>query len=554
MNTKRLSAFGIVILLAFSFLAAQGYAQNVTHTPWQVYEGAAPLAYKTTGEEPPEVVFRKVFDEYEDRIPGENADWKLAGVDRDGEVYHSFERMPTCGTQVEFVYFQTVVDIPPGYTVDDFEISYETANDAARTYFFKGGESRGRYNKDADLIRAVSANQATDLKDQVGPGKNRVVIAAFNQCHGGEVLGIKLTANGTELAQTEAVDSGSSAGESECFRLRATATDDQYLSYIESRIEANGRTPARLLSSRESGEYVPLHVALVDVAPGKTALKALNYPRPEGADVAGKEPFLISADNGQMWIEYLPKERAGRGHMAQIGALGRGGSPGQTTSFESAWDPKTGWHLRHQSSYAKLHPTSDPSYSKEDATWIKDSCAETENATISAGKAFNMLAYSINAGTAQEKSHGEIQYHLGYHPSKVNSGKAPVKILTELGTDSKLFDITPVKVAPMTYAFRVDNYPAPEGVDTSGETAYLLNEGGNVSVQYVSEGESDVRSQFVDMSPLYASADAAQFRSFESKAQPGSFLRHQNYNVYVQKPDGSDLFKQDATWRIEDAE
>lgn len=506
-------------------------------------------------------MFRTAFDKFRpnlDRAMSNAGGWKPAPV-ANGVVNYAFDKPVNCAQDVHFVYFETQVEIPKGYTVENFTVSYGEANDAARIYFFNDANPNGKFTAAADLIRAVSANQQVNLREDVVPGTNRIVVAAFNQCSGGHVKGINLAINGNKIVA--GAPAAPAAGGSDCFQLKATSVDGtpaqtaHYLAYIARNIEASGRAPLRVGDPKASAETVPLQLSLVDVGSGMKALKANNYPNPNNVDVAGKQPLVISADNGQMWIEYRPTTSADPGFITKIAPLGSGGN----ASFESKWAKTNGWYLRNQKSYGKLHPTSNPEYNKGDATWTMEACASLAVAPALPQQMY-LFTYSVVGNIRPEgKMDRSKEYFLKPEGDgvKIVQGQPEKLIVEKLPNGNfKLKTSQNLYMGFVKKAFGSLQYVGVFG-DAAGAEEFIADP---ATIGVCDQGQQPTKD-----TPCLTQSEAGGFVSLKavSKEKEGYMLRHESYNVGLVAPSQFSHVKGnvayntllgDTSWRFEKAD
>jgi len=351
-------------------------------------------------------------------------------------------------------------------------------------------------------------------------------------------------------------------GESGCFMLKAPTVDGapangaQYLGISKRNIEASGRAPARV--GAPSADSVPLHLNMIPVDNGMTALKVLNYPAPAGLDVTGKSPLVISADNGQMWVEFRATDKAERAYMTQIAPLGKGGS-GNNVSFESKWPKTNGWYLRNQKSYGKLHPTSNPAYNKEDATWLMEPCASLAVVPPLPQQMY-LFTYSV-VGNIRPEGNMDLTQEFFLKPvgnaAKIVKGDPETLIVEKLPNGN--FKLKTSQELYLGFVKEVSGSLQYVGVfgDAAGAEVFTAEA---ATIGVCSQGQQPT----TDM-PCLTPADAQGFVSlkpaFTEKA--GYLLRHENYAVGLIAPDQFSQVKGnvayntllgDTSWRFEKAD
>jgi non-reducing end alpha-L-arabinofuranosidase len=81
-------------------------------------------------------------------------------------------------------------------------------------------------------------------------------------------------------------------------------------------------------------------------------------------------------------------------------------------------------------------------------------------------------------------------------------------------------------------------------------TRYISHSGSTVSTQVVSSSSSSTAKSNASWIVRAGLANSS-CRSFESRDTPGSFLRHQNFQLFLHANDGSSLFASDATFCVQ---
>lgn len=153
---------------------------------------------------------------------------------------------------------------------------------------------------------------------------------------------------------------------------------------------------------------------------------------------------------------------------------------------------------------------------------------------------FKVNAFSVNEGQ------GKGVYFFGYE----NADKTTGKIVSSANPDATILQIKKVDLGSNTYAFKVENYPG-NGV---GKNAYLVaKDDYSVKIEMVEDraGVTSLGAQFISIPAFTKAAGSEQFLSFESKLKSGHFLRHTGYVLKIDPKHPSELYKQDASWKIE---
>lgn len=193
---RRIKLFTVFMALFIILGATKAYSQ-ISVSPWKMHEGNEGV-----------IEFRNEYNgdprAYEKMtIPGKNDNgWKDAPKDANGNVYFDRSSTVRCLQQLDFTYFQTIVNIPANTTINEFRVSYDKADDGARIYFFNSKFPYGTCEPYADLIISKSRNNvgSVNLKDKIAPGENRVVIVQFDDCADrNSVHNIHISINGSEI-------------------------------------------------------------------------------------------------------------------------------------------------------------------------------------------------------------------------------------------------------------------------------------------------------------------------------------------------------------------
>ncbi|KAJ7764167.1 alpha-L-arabinofuranosidase [Mycena maculata] len=78
-------------------------------------------------------------------------------------------------------------------------------------------------------------------------------------------------------------------------------------------------------------------------------------------------------------------------------------------------------------------------------------------------------------------------------------------------------------------------------------TRYIAHTGATVNTQVVSSNDTNALKLSASWNVVAGLASSACV-SFESRDTPGSFIRHSDFQLFVNATDGSKLFREDATW------
>ncbi|NVK53753.1 MAG: T9SS type A sorting domain-containing protein [Flavobacteriaceae bacterium] len=175
--------------LIFLFFSSTLLAQ-VTISPWRMNKGGGIIYYSISHHGDP-IAYSKA------NIPDTNASgWTSAPTNSNGEIHYSVRSILTsCLNQLDFTYFETYIDIPTGFIVNDLNVAFSAADDGARAYIFNSDHPNGAFIGQIKLgQQPVTANYASLAK---AGERNRLVIVQFDDCPSGNNLtGAQVKVNG----------------------------------------------------------------------------------------------------------------------------------------------------------------------------------------------------------------------------------------------------------------------------------------------------------------------------------------------------------------------
>ncbi len=159
------------------------------------------------------------------------------------------------------------------------------------------------------------------------------------------------------------------------------------------------------------------------------------------------------------------------------------------------------------------------------------------SASVDLPKKFKVLAYSVNEGKTDKDAYWFA----------LNNGDSRGRILSQakLGSNAKWMEIQSVDLGDDLYAFKVTN---------AGTDMYLTaRDNKEVHVEKADGGQIPEGAKFKSVTPLTSAPGAKErnFRSFQSVKFNNHYLRHSGFAMFVHTSNGSELFKQDASWLIE---
>ncbi len=158
-------------------------------------------------------------------------------------------------------------------------------------------------------------------------------------------------------------------------------------------------------------------------------------------------------------------------------------------------------------------------------------------ATVDLPSKFKVLAYSVNEGKGDKDA-----YWFGLNN---NDSRGRILSQAKLGSDAKWMEIQSIDLGNDTYAFKVTN---------AGADMYLTaRDNKEVHVDNAAGGQIPEGAKFRSVSPMTSAPGAQElnFRSFQSVKFADHYLRHSGFVMFVTTSNGSELFKQDASWLIE---
>lgn len=184
----------VSFLVALVGFAAPSSAQaTISRTPWQMYRNpiVAPVPDYGTHGDPREYSHAPAIPAVDANHPPVNGNggWIPAPNGSTigfGDGNASRLRGYTCRQALDFTFFQTIVTIPVGTTVNEFKIEFSGMDDGSRITIFNSQYSAGLVIEGSYVY--LGRTGTTNLKDYVVPGQNRVVITQVDDCAVGNNL------------------------------------------------------------------------------------------------------------------------------------------------------------------------------------------------------------------------------------------------------------------------------------------------------------------------------------------------------------------------------
>jgi hypothetical protein len=205
------ASVGIVASLAGFTGTAAADGPAITRTPWEMYVPPAPYGSLGFG-----LAYHGAPSAYQfASIPAiGDAGWQPAPdpdvIGFDGRVagYGGGEASRLygypCLEAVDYTYFQTVVGVPTGGTVDTFTVDFAGIDDGARITIFNSAYPAGIVVPGSYVY--LGGSGTADLADYVTTGQNRVVVTQVDDCAVGNILSeASIVLNGTVVPQVSYV-------------------------------------------------------------------------------------------------------------------------------------------------------------------------------------------------------------------------------------------------------------------------------------------------------------------------------------------------------------
>jgi len=182
--TKNLSLF-----IALFFTCNLVFSQ-VTISPWKMHYGVGAINYSVSHHGDPAAYSQA-------NIPSEtDSRWIAAPTNANGEIHYAVTSILSyCERQLDFTYFETFINIPSGFIVNDLNVTFSAADDGARAYIFNSNHPGGTFIGQIKLGQTpVTANYASLSK---AGETNRLVIVQFDDCPtGNNLTGAQVKVNG----------------------------------------------------------------------------------------------------------------------------------------------------------------------------------------------------------------------------------------------------------------------------------------------------------------------------------------------------------------------
>ena len=172
----------LLLLIAWNPIPAFSQSDaGIVRTPWEMNRGGDIIDLGTVLPSHGHPTLYTYMN-----IPAVNdAGWGAPPLDADGNIFLSETSAlvgRTCLAWADFTYFQTLVTIPDGFSVSQFEVRFQQVDDGARVYVFNSAHPTGAFIEGGD-ITLDGPPTTTDLSSLIVVGEtNRVVIVQVDDC------------------------------------------------------------------------------------------------------------------------------------------------------------------------------------------------------------------------------------------------------------------------------------------------------------------------------------------------------------------------------------
>jgi hypothetical protein len=179
----------LMLIVMLSLCSFQLSAQGIIQSQWQKHEGEGKIVLKTNFLGDP-AAYSKA------KIPAlKDTKWETLpngiNINQQNSTVKGLE-------EVNFTYFQTIVDIPASTKINTFTVTFGQIDDGARAYIFNSKYPNGTFHEGAEFILRKTTTAIADFHEKVVAGEaNRIVIVQFdNQMVGNTIKQVDLIING----------------------------------------------------------------------------------------------------------------------------------------------------------------------------------------------------------------------------------------------------------------------------------------------------------------------------------------------------------------------
>lgn len=198
---------------------------------------------------------------------------------------------------------------------------------------------------------------------------------------------------------------------------------------------------------------------------------------------------------------------------------------------------KTGNHLCVSTATANKRDGGSGTWKVQIIGASKNTPVEKTKASVELPSKFKVLAYSVGEGKGDKDAY--------WFALNNNDSRGRILSQAKLGSNAKWMEIQRIDLGNNIYAFKVTN---------AGDDMYLTaRDNKEVHVEKAPGGNIPEGAKFKSVSPLTSApgANDLNFRSFQSVKFANHYLRHAGFAMFVHTSNGTELFKQDASWLIE---
>lgn len=249
---------GILLMMVATLSTVAQEAASIERTPWQMHNGYGiiPLHEQMPSHGHPNLY------EYKQVPPQTDPGWGDPPLDAEGNISFSQPSVlpnGSCFNQADFTYFQTLINVPAGTEVTEFEVRFAVVDDGARAYIYNSQYPEGVYQPGTDIFLGGPPNSA-NLAEYVVPGEvNRVVIVQVDDCpRENNLRNAQLYVNGTVAAENPAIAPRTAAPLDLCLTNVAEAADYTLVYRLDIPVESDynaNPVPYAVDNSARIGEY-----------------------------------------------------------------------------------------------------------------------------------------------------------------------------------------------------------------------------------------------------------------------------------------------------------
>lgn len=173
----------LISSLTFWIMLSNSFAQDISMTKWRMHEGNEKIISQALSHHGDEKAYEFMG------IPDFNdTGWKEAPNDKGMIKFGggTASKITRELQQIDFTYFETILDVPQNTSINKLEISFGQVDDGARAYIFNSKYPNGAYK---EQIKLYEKPVTEDYKDFVVRGeRNRIVIVQFDDAAKGNNL------------------------------------------------------------------------------------------------------------------------------------------------------------------------------------------------------------------------------------------------------------------------------------------------------------------------------------------------------------------------------